>query len=331
MTNHRVLIIGGGSIGERHLRCFLQTGSADVSLCEINADVRNRLAATYPVSAVSADLKEALAAKPELAVVCTPAHLHIAHAMSCAEAEAHLLIEKPLSTAPDGIDELTDLIAERRLVAGVAYVLRCHPILSAMRDAWQSGEFGRPLHVSAIGGQHFPLYRPAYRDIYYKNRATGGGAIQDALTHVVNAVEWIIGPASAVAADAQHQFLDGVDVEDTVNLIARHGNTLATYSLNQYQAPNESSITLVGESGTTRFEAHNCRWLVMREPSTEWEQQAACTLERDDLFVDQARRMLQAIEGTGPVTCTLEDGRQTLRVNLAVLEAADHRRWVQVG
>jgi predicted dehydrogenase len=147
----------------------------------------------------------------------------------------------------------------------------------------------------------------------------------------VNAVEWTVGPVTAVAADAQHMALEGVDVEDTVNLIARHGKVMATYSLNQHQAPNETTITIVGERGTTRCEMHTGRWLVTREPGKEWDVQDSCTLERDDMFVEQARRMLAAVEGSSPVTCTLEEGRQTLRVNLAVLEAADHRRWVDVG
>ena len=88
--------------------------------------------------------------------------------------------------------------------------------------------------------------------------------------------------------------------------------------------------TVVGERGTTRCEMHSGRWLVTREPGATWDEQASCTLERDDMFVEQARRMLAAVEGASPVTCTLDEGRQTLRVNLAVLEAADHRRWVDV-
>lgn len=327
---HRVLVIGGGSIGERHLRCFLKTGDADVSLCEINPEVRQRISAHYAISGHFDDLSTALAEKPDLAVVCTPAHLHIAQSIQSAKAGAHLLIEKPLSTSFDRIDELLSVVAERKRVAGVAYVLRCHPMLAAMRAAWAAGEFGHPLHVIVASGQHFPTYRPAYRNIYYRDRATGGGAIQDALTHMVNAVEWIAGPATSVVADAQHQFLDGVTVEDTVNLIARHGSSLATYSLNQYQAPNETSITVVGETGTTRWEAHHSRWLSLRQPGAEWEVRASCTLERDDLFIEQARRMLQAIEGSGPVTCTIGEARQTLRVNLAVLDAADNRRWVDL-
>ena len=40
---HRVLIVGVGSIGERHLRCFQATGRAEVSFVEINDELRQRV------------------------------------------------------------------------------------------------------------------------------------------------------------------------------------------------------------------------------------------------------------------------------------------------
>ena len=39
----KILIIGAGGIGERHLRCFQATGRADVSFCEPNDDRRQML------------------------------------------------------------------------------------------------------------------------------------------------------------------------------------------------------------------------------------------------------------------------------------------------
>ena len=39
-----VLVIGTGSIGERHTRCFLETGRCEVSICEINAELRSEVA-----------------------------------------------------------------------------------------------------------------------------------------------------------------------------------------------------------------------------------------------------------------------------------------------
>jgi len=88
---------------------------------------------------------------------------------------AHLLIEKTSEHEPDGIDKLQDLIRQNGLVTAVAYVWRASPILREMKEMLDSGRFGRPLHLTVNCGQHFPTYRPAYREIYYKDHALGGG------------------------------------------------------------------------------------------------------------------------------------------------------------
>ena len=256
---HRVLVVGAGSIGERHIRCFLATGRCDVSFVEINEELRQTVAARYSACGF-ASLEEGIATRPEIAVIATPAHLHIEMAIKLAEAGIHLLIEKPLATSEEGIERLMSLVNDKNLVAGVAYVYRSHPVLADMRKAIWSGKFGTPVQIVVVAGQHFPTYRPAYREIYYRDRATGGGAIQDALTHLINAGEWLVGPVTRLVADAAHQVLPGVEVEDTVHILTRHGNVLGNFSLNQHQAPNETSITVICERGTVRFEVHENRW-----------------------------------------------------------------------
>jgi predicted dehydrogenase len=178
-----------------------------------------------------------------------------------------------------------------------------------------------------VWGQHFPKYRPAYRQIYYTRRETGGGAIQDVLTHAINAGEFLVGPVDRVMADAAHQVLEGVEVEDTVHVICRQGNVMGCYSLNQHQAPNESAITVICEKGTARFELHNARWLSMVEPGTEWKVEFQFSMERDDIFVHQAGLFMDVLEGKADPPCSVADGLQTLRVNLALLSAAFNPNW----
>ena len=332
-----ILIIGVGSIGERHLRCFLATGRVTASIVETNPELRATIAARYSVKSAYASLEEALSdarlavERPEAAVVCTPAQLHIPMAQLLADRGIHLLIEKPLSTSFDGIERLATTIAERNLVAGVAYVLRMHPVLASMRESIQSGRFGSPVELVAVCGQHFPTYRPAYRQIYYTNRATGGGAIQDALTHVVNAGQWLVGPIDRVIADAAHQVLEGVEVEDTVHLLARHGRLLANYSLNQHQAPNETTITVICERGAARAELHAMRWRWMTKPGGEWTAEHFEPIERDSLFIAQAQMLLDALDGRRPVSCTLDEALATLRVNLGALRSLDTQSFVAVN
>ncbi|QDU31727.1 putative oxidoreductase YdgJ [Anatilimnocola aggregata] len=324
--SHHVLVVGVGSIGERHLRCFQGTGRSEVTLVEINPALRQAVAERYNVRGY-ASLEEALATKPTAAVVAVPAHLHLKIASQLAQAGVHLLIEKPLSTSTQGVKELSELVARQQIVCGVAYVYRSHPVLGAMREAIASGRFGQPVELVAVCGQHFPTYRPAYREIYYKDRATGGGAIQDALTHILNAGEWLVGPMSQLVADAEHQLLPGVEVEDTVHLLARHGRVLASYALNQHQAPNETIVTVVCERGTVRFEGHESRWRWQTTPGDSWHDETFPPLERDTLFIEQAKLFLDAVERKRPVTCSLDAGAATLRANLAALASCESRAW----
>ncbi|MBI3463550.1 MAG: Gfo/Idh/MocA family oxidoreductase, partial [Planctomycetes bacterium] len=176
MPQHRVLVVGTGSIGERHLRCFAATGRAEMTLCETHDERRRAVAQKYSVARSYADLDAALADRHDAAVIATPAPLHVPMATRLAQSGVHLLIEKPLSTSLDGISQFQCLVEEHKTVVAVAYVYRAHPALQAMRPAISEGRFGRPVQIVAVCGQHFPTYRPAYREIYYTSRATGGGA-----------------------------------------------------------------------------------------------------------------------------------------------------------
>lgn len=329
-TRPQLLVIGGGSIGERHVRCFQQTQRVDVTLCETQPQVRAAVTERCGLQTTFDDFAAAVASRPDVAVICTPAHLHLPMAAQLISAGVPVLIEKPLSTTLEGAKELIAQAESAQLTAGVAYVYRAHPALQAMRQAIQSGRFGQPVQVVAVFGQNFPFYRPAYREIYYRDRATGGGAIQDALTHVINAAEWLVGPVTELTADAEHLVLDGVTVEDTVHLIARHQQVLASYSLNQHQPANEGTLTVICQRGMARYEVHGGRWLWTENPEEPWRVESTPALERDELFRRQANAFLDAVQGTAAPLCSLSEGLQTLRVNLAALRSLESRRWESV-
>jgi predicted dehydrogenase len=263
-------------------------------------------------------------------LICTPANTHIKLSLAALRSGAALLIEKPLSTNLDGIDEFQKEAGKRKSFVGIAYVYHFMPVFIAVRQFLQKGNLGKALQVSVAAGQHFPTFRPAYREIYYTRHETGGGAIQDALTHLVNAVEWMIGPTNRICCEARHQMLEGVEVEDTVTAIARNGNVLVAYSLNQFQVPNEMTFQIHCEGGSIIIEVHNQRWGVFVRGTPNWEFHAAPVAHRDDLYVAQVHAFLDGLEGKPNDLCTLEQAIHTLKVNLAALESAKIGQPVQI-
>lgn len=320
--NHAILVIGCGSIGERHLRCFQRTGRAEVFACETRADLLQRITTQHGVTGF-AGLPAALAARKYSGIViCTPAQTHLALALDGLGHDAGLLIEKPLDTRLDAVPAVREAVARAGKFVGVAFVFHLMPWIQEPRELLRGGGLGRPLQLSVVTGQHFPTYRPAYREIYYARHETGGGAIQDMLPHLVNAAEWLVGPATRVYCDARHQALEGVNVEDTVNLSAHHGDVLASYALNQFQAPNETMFQISCERGSVRIELHRQRWGVFRHDDGDWTWHPAPPLERDDLFVAQANAFLDGLEGRPTPLATLDEAEQTLRLCLAALDSS---------
>lgn len=325
---HRVMIVGVGSIGERHLRCFLATGRADVCFAEPKRELREEIAARYPNATAFESPDAAVSFGVTAAVVATPAPLHIPIATQLVDRDVHCLIEKPLSLTDAGIAELDVKAKSKNATIRVAYVYRSHPVLAEMKQALASGAFGKVLELVVVAGQCFPFYRPAYKQTYYASRAMGGGAVQDALTHALDAGQWLAGPITRVVADGAHLAIEGVEVEDTVHVLARQGSgSLATYSLNQHQAPNEFVFTVACERGTLRFENHLNRWRSMEKPGTDWTDHPGTPLERDTLFTSQANAFLDAIEGKPTVLSTLAEGVQTLNATNAILRSMDGAGW----
>lgn len=318
---HRILIAGCGSIGERHLRTFLATGRAAVTACDPVAAVRARMEERYGVTSI-ADWKTALA-DPQVTgvVIATPAPLHVPTAIQVLENGRHVLIEKPLALDLTNTGRLIEARDTSAKFAAVAYIHHCQPALQAARAFLQSGRFGPVRHASIAAGQDFPAARPAYREIYYREHAQGGGAIQDALTHMANCVEWVLGPTERVFCDASHQVLEGVEVEDTVSVAARNGGALVTYALNQFQAPNETRLDFHAEGGSVRVELHAQRWGTLARGAPDWTWHATPVPDRDQLFVAQANAFLDGCEGRANPLCSVEEGIQTLHFNLAALRS----------
>jgi predicted dehydrogenase len=314
-----VLVVGGGSIGERHVRCFQHIGCT-VALCDTSATIRQALTERYHLPRTFDSVEAAAEEIWYGVVICTPANLHVEHASILAPATSALLIEKPLSTS---LDEARRLRGLSDKVIQVAYVLRHHPAAQHVRQLLTEGVIGTLHEITVVAGQHFPTFRPAYRDIYYAHRESGGGAVQDAATHLFDLVQHFAGPFDWIFCDYAHQELPDVEVEDTVHLLARAGGgrVLISLALNQFMAPNETHVQLNGSRGSLAIRFHEHRAGMLLHGDETWTWTEPLVEERDDLFRAQAEAFLAAAVGQTPPLCTLDDGIRALAVNLAALRS----------
>jgi len=326
-----ILVIGTGSIGERHLRCFAETGRTGVMGCEPNPVVAEGVRERLGVE-VASSLGDVLARGGLTgAVVCTPAHTHIPVARRCVEAGLPVLIEKPVSTSLDGVRELLQETTRAGVVVRVAYIHRSLPVPMEAKRILDSGFPGKILQATVVTGHDFASLRPGFETTYFRSRATGGGCLQDALTHQIHVLEWLAGPVRKVFCDAENGFLSTREVEDTVNIAARlEGGIPASLTCNQFQPPTECAISLHGVEGSLRLDYHESRVGTIRRDGSGWAWTPIPQEHRDAGFKRQAHAFLDAIEGKADHLATLTAGIQSLQVNLCAWESHLSRREVPV-
>jgi predicted dehydrogenase len=325
----RLGIAGCGSIGMRHLRNLIDLGAQRIVAYDPDP-TRRALAAGLGATPVE-HLDDMLDDHPTVVLVCAPPTEHIPIAERAVRSGAHVFIEKPLASDLTAVDAFVQLVesADRRV--GVGYNLRFHPGLLFVKQLLDDHLIGRILFLRAEYGQYLPDWRPGrdYRMAYSARAELGGGIILDA-SHEFDYVRWLAGEVVSVAA-AAGVFGDlEITAEDMAAALLRlHSGALAEVHVDALQRSYTRTCTVVGTEGTIECDLRgDVRAYVARDG--QWSVHPI-KVDLNATYVDELRSFLSCVtEGTGP-PCGLQDAIATLRLALAVKEAARTRQEVSLG
>src|SRR5438874_12226029 len=110
----KALVIGAGSIGERHLQNLTSMGLA-AAVVEPIATRREALSNRLGIPAF-ASLDEGLDWPADFAVIASPTHLHLLHALKVVRHGLDVFVEKPFSNVRSGLPQLAELAEQSKRV-----------------------------------------------------------------------------------------------------------------------------------------------------------------------------------------------------------------------
>lgn len=332
----KILFIGLGGVGQRHLRNFRTLlgeglealayrvrGSQQCLGDDLRAESGRGLEEAFGVTAFR-DLEEVLARKPEAAVIANPTALHLPAALACARAGCHLFIEKPLAHTEEGLDELRRVTRQAKRTVFVGYQFRFHPGLQALHRLLEEQAVGALLEARFEAGEYLPGWHPDedYRTGYAARKDLGGGA---ALTqiHELDLALWFFGVPDRVFAAGGRSGVLEVDVEDTVSALLTffrepERKLPVHIHLDYLQRPPVRRCEVVGTDGKITWDGLS-HTLVIRRPDRKapevrrWED-----FKRNEMFLRQAACFLECLEGRAVAPVDLEGGRRSLKMALAI-------------
>ena len=326
MLLKRVLIVGLGSIGKRHLRIARELlPAADIRV------LRHQPKSEIPDYANGCifTIEDALAFLPDVAVIASPAPFHVATAQALAAAGVHLLIEKPLSVSLNGVTQLLETCQKQRAVLLTGYNLRFLPSLQRFRELIGEGVIGDISSVRCEIGQYLPSWRPEsdYRQGVTANKKLGGGALLE-LSHEIDYLYWIFGEVEWVTSILSRQSGLEIDVEDTAHLILGFSpqvdgkQLIATLNLDFIRHDTTRACIAIGEGGSLRWDGLTGQVMVYRAGETAWCELFRHQHQRDDSYRAEWQHYLACVTEDGTPLISGEDGLKVVQIVEAARKSA---------
>ena len=138
----KVLLIGLGRWGEKHLRVLRELG-CELWVADVSPERRAfAVKAGVPAARAVADFRAALPHVDAVDLV-TPADNHLSLASECLRAGKDCFVEKPLTLTVAEGRALVDVVRSTRRVLQVGHIFRFHPVTRFMRERIRRGTVGR--------------------------------------------------------------------------------------------------------------------------------------------------------------------------------------------
>lgn len=333
----KALVLGCGSIGQRHITHLRQLGLSDIDAVDTNASVRDRVRSALGVSVLERP-EEGLSRRPDVVLVCTPASSHLELARQAVEAGAHVFVEKPLAIGLEGTEELLRRVRSGGRVVHVGYNLRYHPAVKAAREVVQSGRLGKILTAHLEFGLYLGKWWKGrdYRDSYMARHDLGGGLILDS-SHEIDLALLFLGPVREVSAYAGKLSSLQMDGPDVVKILMRmKSQALVSISMDCIRPTYARNFFLSGEDRGLRWICADGRAdgvLGKLEVCLGGDAYDPISVQGNpqDTYLDELKDFLSAVSSGRPAGVSVDAGMEVLQVASAIQRSLETGRSTEVA
>ena len=319
-----VLVLGTGSIGQRHLRVAQELGHGAVAMPTRAGGARPELASYRVVASWAEAIEAAASSSTRLAIIATNTSRHLGDALRAVEAKFDLLIEKPLAPTSDGVAELVRAVESSGRRAFVGCNLRFSRGFAEVRRKLPA--LGRIYSARVECQSYLPSWRPGTdHRTGYAARADEGGVTRD-LVHEIDYTTALLGTPRSVFARLVNTGELGIEAEESSDLSwVAPGGAVVSVRLDYLSRVRRRRSLIVGERGELEWDAIE-QTVTVRDAEGGIER-IDVTQDRDDTMRAQLSAALAGCAGDdpGPIA-TLEDGVAAVGIIDAARASASSRQ-----
>jgi predicted dehydrogenase len=329
----RVAVIGTGVMGRNHVRVLRELGDVElVGVADANLEAACSVAEAHGTRGYGSHQEMLERERPEAVIVAVPTNSHHAVVLDALAAACHVLVEKPIAATLAEADELVAAAAAAGRLLAVGHIERFNPAIIELKRRLDEGQLGRVFQIHARRLGPFPQ---RIRDV---------GVVVDLATHDLDVMRYLTG-SEIVRVYAETRREVHTTKEDLVSGLVRFADgCVGVLQINWLTPTKIRELAVTGERGMFRADYltqdlyfHENAALsaggwtpltILRGVSEGGTIQYA--IQKREPLRAELETFVRAVRGEPAVVVSGQDGREALRMALAMIESADQGRVVMV-
>ena len=318
----KILIVGLGSIGKRHLTNICSTTNYEIIIFSKRTDLQDLRKKNIKVfDSLDLCLKE----NPNVAFITNETSKHIPIALRLAKKGLHLFIEKPISNDLKQTKKLLEIVKEKKIITLVGCNFRFHKCIGKIKSLIEQKKIGKIISVKVECGTYLPDWHP-YEDYSrgYAARDDLGGGIILTCIHELDYLYWFFGKINEVFSITGKFSELKVTTDDLSAIILKFkNNVIAEVHLDYFQRPEARSCKIIGTIGTIEWNYTTNEVKVYSSRTKKWTSMMKVKQEeKEQMYLKELKHFLDCIKNKKKSINDFEQGTYLLKTALGIKKSS---------
>lgn len=309
-----ILIVGFGSIGQRHYRnikkifknnvqfLILRKKSITPLLTKDNKIKKNqKLNDKFAKVIHNLNVINLQKTKIHSAFICTPSSKHVDIAVKLISNDINTFIEKPLSNNLRKLNHLNNLLKKSNSINMIGFQMRFNPIIKFLKKGKNfSDKIGNINFIQIDHGEDVRKFHPweNYKDSYTSKKNLGGGVTLSQI-HEFDYFNFLFNKFKIVKSRSIISKISNlsINVDDTSShlflLSRKNRSIICNINLNFYENPKNRIIKFIGNSGKLTADLNNGEVKIYTKKKCF---KRKFYFERNDLYIDELKYYFNCIK-----------------------------------